>query len=221
MDYYQGYYFARPVTLEQSDIPSSRLSVIRGLNLIMADAELGELEALINRDAGLSDKLLRYINCAGLDGLSKIDSIRQAMVRMGRQQLYRLLTLLLFANEGEGPSSPLLLTAVQRGRLLEQLGQGSERATKTSSSWWACSPCWRPCAHADDAHCGRNGAAGQHIRAALLERSGPYAPYPALVEALERCGWAQMQRLAGELGMAREAINAAVLEALAYSEKLA
>lgn len=41
------------------------------------------------------------------------------------------------------------------------------------------------------------------------------------MEALERCDWTQIQRLVGELEMAGEAINAAALEALAYSEKLA
>lgn len=221
MDYYQGYYFARPVTLEQSDIPSLRLSVIRGLNLIMADAELGELEALISRDAGLSYKLLRYINCAGMAGLSKIDSIRQAMVRMGRQQLYRLLTLLLFANEGEGPSSPLLLTALQRGRLLEQLGQGSERGNENELFVVGMFSMLEALLHMPMTRIAEEMVLPDSIRTALLERRGPYAPYLALVEALERCDWAQMQRLAGELGMAEEAINAAALEALAYSEKLA
>ena len=120
---FQGYFFARPVILQQTSISAQRLAVLQLLNELFGDADVTRMERIISRDLGLSYKLLRFINSASQGRIHETDSIRAAIVGLGQQQLYRLLTLLLFAGEGDLPASPLLSVALQRGRLLESLGQ--------------------------------------------------------------------------------------------------
>jgi EAL and modified HD-GYP domain-containing signal transduction protein len=88
-------------------------------------ATIEELEQVIDRDVGLSVKLLRYINSAYVGMRSSIASIRQAVMMLGSRGVSRW--ALLVALTG-GPSTPRELSVVglTRARMCELLG--SERA---------------------------------------------------------------------------------------------
>jgi EAL and modified HD-GYP domain-containing signal transduction protein len=60
------------------------------------------------------------------------------------------------------------------------------------------------------------------VKAALLSRSGPYAPALALVEAQEHGDWSAVDDAAAVVGIAPPAVSAAYTEALAWAaERLA
>ncbi|NWG30628.1 MAG: HDOD domain-containing protein [Rhodocyclaceae bacterium] len=110
--------------------PSARSQLLRLLALVTADAELAELEAVFKRDAGLSYKLLRLVNSVSYMPGRRIENFSQALIILGRRQLQRWVTLLLFARPaGNDSASPLLPQAALRGSLLEALArhQGSTR----------------------------------------------------------------------------------------------
>jgi c-di-GMP phosphodiesterase len=87
-------------------------------------ATIEELEQVIDRDVGLSVKLLRYINSAYVGMRSSVTSIRQAVMMLGSRGVSRW--ALLVALTG-GPSTPRELSVVglTRARMCELLG--SER----------------------------------------------------------------------------------------------
>jgi c-di-GMP phosphodiesterase len=87
-------------------------------------ATIEELEQVIDRDVGLSVKLLRYINSAYVGMRGSITSIRQAVMMLGSRGVSRW--ALLVALTG-GPSTPRELSVVglTRARMCELLG--SER----------------------------------------------------------------------------------------------
>jgi len=72
----------------------------------------------------LSYRLLRYINSAASGLRQTITSIEQGLVIMGRDQMYRWLTLLLFGSAQASPyAAALLENALVRGRLMELVGK--------------------------------------------------------------------------------------------------
>jgi c-di-GMP phosphodiesterase len=84
-------------------------------------ATIEELERVIDRDVGLSVKLLRYINSAYIGMRGSIASIRQAVMMLGSRGVSRW--ALLVALTG-GPSTPRELSVVglTRARMCELLG---------------------------------------------------------------------------------------------------
>ncbi len=84
-------------------------------------ATIEELEEVIDRDVGLSVKLLRYINSAYIGMRGSITSIRQAVMMLGSRGVSRW--ALLVALTG-GPSAPRELSVVglTRARMCELLG---------------------------------------------------------------------------------------------------
>jgi len=121
-EYFQGYYFARPAILSGKKISPSELVLLRLLDLINSNADNEAIEAAVKRDTLLSLNLLRLVNShlTGT-GAGHIESVAEALVRLGRSQLQRWLQILLYS----GPdghvelNSPLLQMATTRGRLLE------------------------------------------------------------------------------------------------------
>lgn len=217
VDYFQGYYFARPAVLQDTDVPATRIAVMDLLNQVMARVEFKVLSAKISRDVALSYKLLRYLNSAGMRRGQKIESIQFALVTLGYQQLYRWLTLLLFADSADKAPSALMTTAIVRGRLVELLGSRLPGAADELFVLGMFSlldvllnvpmeKLLRELSLPDD------------VRVALEDRSGPYAIYLNLAEALEGCDWARIQALSGALEMDQHLMNQAQLEAVSYGE---
>ncbi len=120
-DYFQGYYFARPVILSGKKLAPSQLAIMQLLSLIVADAETSEIEAAIKKDASLVLTLLRLTNTPGMGTTQRIDSLGQALTVLGRRQLQRWLQIILYAEHHKGNhfASPLLQLATTRGKLLE------------------------------------------------------------------------------------------------------
>jgi EAL and modified HD-GYP domain-containing signal transduction protein len=121
-EYFQGYYFARPAILSGKKVSPSELVLLRLLDLIHSEAGNEAIEEAVKRDTLLSLNLLRLVNShlTGT-GAGHVESVSEALARLGRSQLQRWLQILLYS----GPdghiefSSPLLQMATTRGRLLE------------------------------------------------------------------------------------------------------
>lgn len=120
-DYFQGYYFAKPVVLRGKKLSPSQLAVIHLLNLVNSDAETAEIEARIKKDVSLCFNLLRLVNTPAVGARQRIDSISQALMILGRNQLQRWLQIMLYAEPCKKGQSmtPLLTMAAARGKLLE------------------------------------------------------------------------------------------------------
>jgi EAL and modified HD-GYP domain-containing signal transduction protein len=136
-DYFQGYYFAKPVVLSGKKIAPSELAILQLLGLINSDADNAAIERNIKQDATLSLNLLRLVNTPAAGAKSHIDTLGQALAILGRRQLQRWLQILLYAKPGTRSSfeSPLLQMATTRGKLLElmalKLQPGNRNAGET------------------------------------------------------------------------------------------
>jgi EAL and modified HD-GYP domain-containing signal transduction protein len=124
-DYFQGYYFSKPVVLIGKKVAPSELAVLQLMGLINSEADNAAIERSIKQDASLSLNLLRLVNTPAAGAKSRIDNLGQALSILGRRQLQRWLQILLYAKTGESAcmQSPLLQMATTRGKLLELIAQ--------------------------------------------------------------------------------------------------
>lgn len=119
---FQGYRFAQPETLTRRDLPIQHVQTFKLLKSLRdPDVHESVIEDGFRRDVALSYKLLRMVNSASMGGRG-IWSIGHAVRLLGRQALYRWLTLLLLSSAGEGGvHGEVLYASLLRARLLELL----------------------------------------------------------------------------------------------------
>jgi EAL and modified HD-GYP domain-containing signal transduction protein len=122
-EYFQGYYFARPVILSGKKISPSQRSVLHLLDLLDADASSHEIESMVKHDALITLNLLRLVNTPAVGTRYRINSVGHALMVLGRRQLRRWLQILLYVKSGGAQefTSPLLQLATSRGKTIELL----------------------------------------------------------------------------------------------------
>lgn len=122
-EYFQGYYFARPVVLSGKKISPSQRSVLHLLELLDTDASSNEIESSVKHDALITLNLLRLVNTPAVGTRYRINSVGHALMVLGRRQLKRWLQILLYVKGGGAQefTSPLLQLATTRGKTIELL----------------------------------------------------------------------------------------------------
>lgn len=119
----QGFYFAKPEIIAGKRIDPSKLSLLKLLLLVVRDGEVAEIENELKYQPGLSYNLLRMVNSAGNGMQSTVNSIKRAIMILGRKQLQRWIQILLYAaKQKDGSASDALMqVATVRGKLLESI----------------------------------------------------------------------------------------------------
>ena len=100
----------------------NRLHIIKLLNMLRSDAEVAAIAKQLKQDPVLAFKLLRYINSPVMGLLSPIVSLDKALILLGREKIYRWLSLLLFVFQTPGFEERVLTErALSRAFFLESL----------------------------------------------------------------------------------------------------
>jgi len=120
-DYFQGYYFAKPIILSGKKLSPSHMSIMRLMSQISTGIDNNVIEDAIKQDVSLCLNLLRLVNTPGVGVRHRIDSIGQALLVLGRTQFQRWLQIMLYAEPGKKgrAMAPLLTLATTRGKLME------------------------------------------------------------------------------------------------------
>jgi c-di-GMP phosphodiesterase len=128
-DYFQGYFFCKPEVIRGQRVPGSRLVTLQLLaKLQEPDTTFGDLEQIISRDVSLSYKLLRVVNSAFYALPQKVDSLRQALLRLGTRQITTWVSLILLSGFDEKPHE-LMVTAMVRAKMCELLARALGRSS--------------------------------------------------------------------------------------------
>jgi len=124
-DYFQGYFFERPMILDRKRIDISGMAMLKLLQQLVMEASIAEIEQTFKENPTLSYNLLRLVNSVGIGLRNKIKNLRHAIILLGLNHLRRWAQLSLFStNDRRGLNHPLLEMAVVRGRMMELLVEG-------------------------------------------------------------------------------------------------
>ena len=229
-EYFQGYYFARPAILSGKKVSPSELVLLRLLDLIHSDAGNEAIEEAVKRDTLLSLNLLRLVNShlTGT-GAGHVESVPDALARLGRSQLQRWLQILLYS----GPdghiefSSPLLQMATTRGRLLELMAltlrpgdtEGANNAFTVGMMSLMDALFSVPMGEILD-----KVEVSPEVRGALLGREGEYGAMLRVAEELEskecRDGKRALAKALGKLGLSVKQVREIELAAFGWVREL-
>ena len=174
-----------------------------------------KLENTLKRDPSLAFKLLRYINSPAFGLRVEISSFRHAIMLLGYQRLKRWLALLLATASKDVNLKPVMFAAVRRGLLMEELvaGNGDE---EMRSEMFICGVFSLLDRMFQESFAKLLGSipVPERVYQALVDNSGPYQPYMAMVLAAEGESVYEYREAAEKLLMSVAEINRAQLRAL-------
>ncbi|MBK6356713.1 MAG: HDOD domain-containing protein [Betaproteobacteria bacterium] len=220
--YCLGSFTTEPDEEQQAkEIGQSQLVIIEMLNQLRKDAELADIAQIAKRDPGVIVKVMAMAN-SPMVGLSQpVVSIDQAIMVLGREQLYRWLSIGMFRAGAASPRDEVLLElALARGRFLELLGQEKHSKLECDEFFLL------GLLSLLDSLLGlpMSAVVGKLnllpiLAEALLNSSGPLSRHLMLSIAVEKGRVQNVVRLANELGYSLEAIEAASVEAIGWAEE--
>jgi c-di-GMP-related signal transduction protein len=128
-EYFQGYYFCRPVLMTSSEIPPNRRNYLAILFALHQDPlNLNEVEKLVKGEPSLCYRLLRLVNSA-LSGLrQEVTSVMSALLTIGDQQFRKLASISIAAELNEDQTVELLVLALARARFCETCAEMNQEA---------------------------------------------------------------------------------------------
>ena len=125
-DYYQGYFLSKPSIVKGKRTPTNKLSILQLMaKLMQPDPLHAEIETLIAQDVTLSYKILRFINASCFALPRKVESIKEAILYLGINNIRRFASMIAMAGFNDHPHE-ILLTALVRARMCELLAQAAD-----------------------------------------------------------------------------------------------
>ena len=120
--YFQGYFFSKPVILKGDDLPvypSNYFQVLEELNKV--EPNVAKISKWIECDMSLSYKLLRLINSALFSLPQEINSIKQAIVLLGLEEVKKWFNLIIVRELSNEDDTEVIKISLIRAKFAEQL----------------------------------------------------------------------------------------------------
>lgn len=218
-EFFQGYFFARPVVLNRKKIDVSGLAMLKLLQQLTTDVPVSQIEQTFKENPGLSYNLLRLVNSVSMGMREKIKTLRHAILMLGINQLRRWIQLSLFAgHDSRSINHPLLELAAVRGRLMEillkhQTGKALGDEQAETAFMVGILSLLDVLFETPMSEIIINLNLNDDVSAALLTREGPLGRMLALTEKLEVTDFDAVKLLLIECGVSLDQLLEAQLEA--------
>lgn len=122
-DLFQGYFLGSPRAHKVRDLSLNKLAIMDLLTAVHnLDTPIEQLEEKIVRDVPLSFRLLKLVNSPFFGVASEVDSVKRAIVLLGRDEIRKLVSLLALSGVSDQPAA-LIEMALFRARTCELLGE--------------------------------------------------------------------------------------------------
>lgn len=203
-DLFQGYFFAKPETLERSGRPNNVSTAILLLaEVTRPDVDIDRIEGLISADPSLAYSILRLVNSSSFGLNSRVQSIRHAIVMVGFVQVRQLAVLLTMAKNSRAISDEIIVLAAVRAQMAGQLAGTSGLAGGAFTTGLLSVIDTVFATPMDELLTGL--PLPTDVRDALLEGSGPLGALMDIVYAFERADMDELESLRpGEADVIRE-----------------
>ena len=196
-------------------------AIVQLIDHVHKEADIEVLETTLKRDPPLAYKLLRYINSPGFGLSVEISSFRHAIMVLGYQRLKRWLALLLATASKDPNMRPVMFAAVRRGLLMEELARDCGSA-EMRNELFICGvfSLLDQMFKQPFSELLKTIPVPEQVYQALVDGTGAYEPYFRMVKAIEGQSLDDLKEAADGLFMSPDAINVAVLHAMANATSL-
>lgn len=192
VDFYCGNFIFNPSEEEQTEVAGNKLSILSLIDTLQQDdCNFDEVSDIIQTDPLLSFQLLKLANSAGFSTGATVDSIGQAIARMGLMNLKKWVMFLSMKNISNKPKE-ILESGLVRAHMAEQIAQ-SEKEMNGQSAYTAGLLSILDCLlNKPMAELLEQITISDEIKRALKANDGPLGKLLSLVIAYEKGDWLQV-----------------------------
>lgn len=123
---FQGHFLSKPKLIKGKKIQGSQVALMQLIQELQNPKATPEiLEELIIRDPALTYKLLRIVNSAGYHLVRHVESVAEAIVLLGLEQVKKWATLIAMSSNQDKPEE-LSRSLLVRGRMCEEIAQAQK-----------------------------------------------------------------------------------------------
>lgn len=122
-DYFQGYFLSKPRIIKSASLPQNKLAIMNILSLLQdGDSDIDDIDEAISSDVAMSYKILKLMNSAFFNFNNKIESIKQALLLLGRKKLNSWASMTAMSKLDDQPSE-MIRIAMTRAKMCELLAE--------------------------------------------------------------------------------------------------
>lgn len=122
-DYFQGYFLSKPRIIKSATLPQNKLAIMNILSLLQdGDSDIDDIDEAISSDVAMSYKILKLMNSAFFNFSNKIESIKQALLLLGRKKLNSWASMTAMSKLDDQPSE-MIRIAMTRAKMCELLAE--------------------------------------------------------------------------------------------------
>lgn len=214
---FQGYFFARPVTIASRTMPQNHMVYLRVLAALQRrPTDLHEIEHLVMPDASLTYRILRLANSALYGRNREVTTVRGALLMVGDDAMRRMVSVAVAGALTGNRSTPLLSMALVRARFCELLAPHIGAAPDELYLLGLLSLLdvllETPIEFILDLL-----PIGPDLKSALAGNRAQAVPPLRLIRCLETCDWAQCEAMVRAAGLSEDAVAGLYLEAVRWA----
>jgi EAL and modified HD-GYP domain-containing signal transduction protein len=219
-EYFQGYFFSRPEVIRTVAFNPSQVAVVNLMSEISKDdLDIKKITSIFEDEVNLAFKLLRYVQSPIFKRNVSIESIRQAILVLGFEELRRFICLLFTAQFSIGKPKELTAMALARGRFCELMVKEVMPNQSVSSAFLiGLLSLIDAMVDGDIQELMDKLPLHQEIKDAIVNRQGESAKFLKLCELFEKADWPSIEIFCKQIGVEPERSSLLFREALDWAD---
>jgi EAL and modified HD-GYP domain-containing signal transduction protein len=123
-NYFQGYFFQKPEIIKNNELSESSHIYLRIMNEFNQEVpQFKKITRIIETDVSLTYRILKLVNSPAFYSVQKIDSIENALVRIGLKEIKKIISILMLKNVNSDKPVALTKQALIRAKFAELISK--------------------------------------------------------------------------------------------------
>lgn len=125
--YFQGYFFAKPEVTQQKILSARQNTVLHLMQQVSSeDYDINDVSSIISRDVDMACRLLTYVNSSIYLRPKRIESVKNALITLGKKGVLRFVSILFILEKDTSKSDELTLLALTRAFFCDAIAQKTQ-----------------------------------------------------------------------------------------------
>lgn len=219
-DYYQGYFFSKPVNVSVKINNPSTVTLLKLINLVIAEGSFRDIEAVLKTDATISFKLLRYLDSYGVGGGEKVQTFQRALTILGYRKLLKWLSILFASVDKKQGQDVISKTALTRAKFMESMATSADPKDADAYFMVGLFSMLDSLLGVDLTIAINSINIPDEIKNAVLGKDSKYAPLLHIAKNLEQGDWIEILSTLYKLNLATDVMNNRYMESIQWVEEL-
>ncbi len=221
-DYFQGYFFCKPVILARRDISGRKIHYLRILKELSAEnPSFKAIKEIIEHNPSFAYKLLQYVNSAFFGVRREVTSVRHALELLGEDEIRKWASLAVLMELGSDQPQELLRLSLLRGRFCENLAPlAGYRKQKSELFFMGLFSCMDVLLSRPLQEILEDLPIQSTIKEALLGQPNPFRVILDLALSYERGDWTSFLSTVAGLGIDQTTVPEAYSSAIDWADRI-